>query len=287
MIEYSQLHSIPEEYIQSKVSEFLIEDIPDGDKTTAYSLMDVHETGVAEIQAVTDLIFVGHHIIPWFFNTGCSTDIQAKDGDYIAAGSCIGTIQGTVTSILERERIMLNLIQRLCGIATLTRRFVEIARNSGIKIMDTRKTTPGLRLFEKYAVKQGGGTNHRLNLSTGILLKDNHIKAAGSVHAAVSSCKRYNSLLPIELEVDTLDQILEALNLGVDGFLLDNMTPDITRKAVGIIRDYPNGDKFFIESSGGITLETLPDYLDTGIHAVSVGALTHSVHNSDIRLEFI
>jgi nicotinate-nucleotide pyrophosphorylase (carboxylating) len=287
LIEYPQYHHIPVEYIKNKVAEFLSEDVPDGDKTSEFSLIDPQKTGVAEIQAVTDQVFVGKYIISHFFGDECTTKINVKDGSFVSAGDIIGMIKGPMITILGRERIMLNLVQRLCGIATLTRRFVNMSAHSGLKILDTRKTTPGLRLFEKHAVVVGGGTNHRLNLSTGILIKDNHIKAAGSVKAVVNQCKSQNPKLSIELEVDTLEQIYEGLDAGVDGFLLDNMNPGKTIEAVNTIHNFPGGEKIFIESSGGITLETLPGYLNTGINAVSVGALTHSVQNSDIRLEFI
>jgi nicotinate-nucleotide pyrophosphorylase (carboxylating) len=146
--------------------------------------------------------------------------------------------------------------------------------------------TPGLRLFEKYAIAAGGAYNHRLNLSEGILIKDNHIRSAGSVTAAIHSATSSLSGFPLELEVDSLDQIIEALTMHVDGFLLDNMTPDLIRQAVGLIRNSKQGSKIFIEASGGITDKNLSSYLDTGINAISVGAMTHSAISKDIRLEF-
>jgi nicotinate-nucleotide pyrophosphorylase (carboxylating) len=155
-----------------------------------------------------------------------------------------------------------------------------------VRILDTRKTIPGLRLFEKYAVTVGGGWNHRLDLSSGILIKDNHIQAAGGITNAVNKIRKKNYNLPIELEVENLKQIKEGLNAGVDGFLLDNMTPVNIRKCVSIIRSHPNGKTIFIEASGGITLKTLPDYVNTGIDAVSVGALTHSAKAANIHIEF-
>jgi nicotinate-nucleotide pyrophosphorylase len=182
---------------------------------------------------------------------------------------------------------MLNLIQRLCGIATLSHEYAEIAKPSNVKILDTRKTTPGLRLFEKYAVAIGGAFNHRLNLSDGILIKDNHIVAAGSVTNAIISARKKGIHLPLELEVDNFDQIHEALKTGVDGFLLDNMKPETIRSAVSIIRASQNGEDVFIEASGGITLENIHPYLDTGINAISIGALTHQAVSKNIRLDFI
>ena len=165
--------------------------------------------------------------------------------------------------------------------------YSELAKPFGVKILDTRKTTPGLRLFEKYAVTCGGAYNHRLNLSEGILIKDNHIVAAGSVKAAVENIRRIDTSLPIELEVDTTEQIKEGLSAGVDGFLLDNMDPEKISESVQIIRNFSGGESLFIEASGGITLENIQGYLETGINAISIGALTHQIKSKDIRLEFI
>jgi nicotinate-nucleotide pyrophosphorylase (carboxylating) len=181
---------------------------------------------------------------------------------------------------------LLNLLQRLCGIATQTLDYAKIASPYGVKILDTRKTTPGLRLFEKYAVAVGGGFNHRLDLSSGILIKDNHIQAAGGIDAAVRKIRGGNHTLPVELEIDRIDQIHEGLAAGADGFLLDNMSPEECRKAVEMIRHSPGGGDIFIEASGGITLSALSDYVSTGVNAISVGALTHSVKAADIHIEF-
>ena len=211
--------------------------------------------------------------------------VEVNDGDELMPGDIIGTIEGSSQYILSRERIMLNLIQRMCGIASQTREYFYLAQPYGIKILDTRKTTPGLRLFEKYAVKCGGGFNHRLNLSDGILIKDNHIKAAGSVKKAVESVRINNSQLKIELEVDTFGQIKEGLEMDVDGFLLDNMSPTQIQKSLKMIRSYSNKNHF-VEASGGISLKNIENYLKTKVDAISVGALTHQVQSKDIRLEF-
>ena len=164
---------------------------------------------------------------------------------------------------------------------------MQLAHNTNVKILDTRKTSPGLRLFEKYAVAVGGAYNHRLDLSDGILIKDNHIVSAGSVKKAIQSVKKTYPNLPLEIEVDTLKQIKEALIIGVDGFLLDNMNTETVKEAVEIIRNSKNGYKIFIEASGGIVKNNIKKYLDTGINAISIGAITHSVKSKDIRLEFI
>lgn len=286
MIKYHQYRTLPSDYIQQKFHEFWEEDLPNQDKTTR-AIFSPDSNSKAEIQAVTDQIFAGAEILPYSFGEQCQVDVKVPDGASVKAGTVLGIVTGATLLLLERERTMLNLLQRLCGIATMTRKFTSLPGSEKIWILDTRKTTPGLRYFEKYAVVVGGGRNHRLDLSSGILIKDNHLQAAGSIHAAVESIRAQDYQLPIELEVDNLEQVEIGLAVGVDGFLLDNMTPEKTRNAVDMIRKYPNGDDIFIEASGGINIETVSGYFDTGINAVSIGALTHSSRGTDIRLEFI
>ena len=286
MIEYPQHKKLSDEYIIGKINYFLAEDIPNGDITTESTTSDNSEI-TAEIHAAEKLIFAGSEIIPHCFGKKCHVTINHKYGAMLSYGDGIGVGTGAAREILSRERVMLNLIQRLCGIATLSHEYVEIASPFNVKILDTRKTTPGLRLFEKYAVAIGGAFNHRLNLSHGILIKDNHIIAAGSVTNAIESARKKGIHLPLELEVDNFDQIHEALKTQVDGFLLDNMKPETIRSAVSIIRASQNGEDVFIEASGGITLENIHPYLDTGINAISIGALTHQAISKNIRLDFI
>ena len=286
MIEYPQHKKLSDEYIIGKIADFLVEDIPNVDITTESTTPDNSEI-TAEIHAVEKLVFSGSDIIPHCFGKNCQVTINHKNGAMLSKGDVIGVVTGSVREILSHERIMLNLIQRLCGIATLSHEYAEIAKPSNVKILDTRKTTPGLRLFEKYAVAIGGVFNHRLNLSDGILIKDNHIVAAGSVTNAIISARKKSIHLPLELEVDNFDQIHEALKTGVDGFLLDNMKPETIRSAVSIIRASQNGEDVFIEASGKITLENIHPYLDTGINAISIGALTHQAVSKNIRLDFI
>ncbi len=286
MIEYPQHKKLSDEYIIGKINYFLAEDIPNGDITTESTTSDNSEI-TAEIHAVEKLIFAGSEIIPHCFGEKCQVKINHKNGAMLSNGDVIGVVTGSAREILSRERVMLNLIQRLCGIATLSHEYAEIANPFNVKILDTRKTTPGLRLFEKYAVAIGGAFNHRLNLSHGILIKDNHIIAAGSVTNAIESARKKGIHLPLELEVDNFDQIHEALKIRVDGFLLDNMKPETIRSAVSIIRASQNGEDVFIEASGGITLENIHPYLDTGINAISIGALTHQAISKNIRLDFI
>jgi len=286
LIEYPQHKKLSDEYIIGKINYFLAEDIPNGDITTESTTSDNSEI-TAEIHAVEKLIFAGSEIIPHCFGEKCQVKINHKNGAILSNGDVIGVVTGSAREILSRERVMLNLIQRLCGIATLSHEYAEIANPFNVKILDTRKTTPGLRLFEKYAVAIGGAFNHRLNLSHGILIKDNHIIAAGSVTNAIESARKKGLHLPLELEVDNFEQIHEALKTRVDGFLLDNMKPETIRSAVSIIRASQNGEDVFIEASGGITLENIHPYLDTGINAISIGALTHQAISKNIRLDFI
>lgn len=284
-MEYTQYKSLPDNYVVEKINEFLLEDMPDGDKTTE-GIFSSKQISKAYIQAEEDLVFAGEFVLPYFFPNHDSFALNFCDGDPVKSGDIIAKVEAPTEFILKRERVLLNLIQRLCGIATLTEKYAKIAKPYRVKILDTRKTTPGLRLFEKYAVTCGGGYNHRLNLSAGILIKDNHIKAAGGIKQAVSMIKSLNYGLKVELEVDNLEQLQEGLEIGVDGFLLDNMSVKDILQAVFTVREYLFGDKIFIEASGGITLNTLSEYVKTGVNAISVGALTHSSKSSNIHIEF-
>lgn len=285
MINYPQYTSLPDDYIERKIREFLAEDSPNGDITTSLTI-DEKETTIAELLAEQDLIFVGEKIIPHFFSDKVKVEIFAKDGDLIQNGGLIAKFTGMTREILTVERTLLNLIQRLCGIATELKKFTEVADKYSVKILDTRKTIPGLRLFDKYAIAAAGGKNHRLDLSSGILIKDNHI-ANKDLFELLTKVKNNNaSKLPIELEVDNIQQLKIGLSVGIDGFLLDNFKPSEVRIAVDLIRKSRNGNEIFVEASGGINLSNFRDYLDTGINAISVGALTHSVKAANIHLEF-
>lgn len=286
MIEYPQIVTIPEQYLRKKIKEFLEEDSPEGDRTSL-AIFRTNEKTSAIIQSQEDLVASGLEFIRYFFDERTKVEIYYKDGDFIPSNALMAKISGFALDILCKERVILNLIQRLSGIATMTSKYVKIAKPYNVKILDTRKTTPGLRLFEKYAVKCGGGHNHRFDLSSGILIKDNHIAAAGSVSKAVKKAFDVCYPMKIEVEVDNLQQILEALETGVDGFLLDNMPPDMIKKAVSMIRAYPGGEDIFIEASGGINLDNLSSYVDTGINAISSGALTHSAKSSNLHMEII
>ena len=207
-----------------------------------------------------------------------------EDGSIVQPGSVVLALEGPSRSILMAERVMLNLLQRLSGTATLTGMYVEMIEGTGAKILDTRKTTPGLKLLEKYAVRCGGGFNHRLTLGDGVLLKENHIAAADTLRHAVESARRLSpSLLRIEVEVERLDQLAECLVLpDVDGVLLDNMDLASMREAVSLRN--ASGRRLFLEASGNITLERAREVAETGVDFLSVGALTHSAPAADLSL---
>ncbi len=280
MNNYNQHNMLNKNHIINKINEFLEEDMPNGDITTEATIQE-NISVRADIIAMEPMVFAGEQILPECFDSGL--ECYKKDGDQLECDEIIATVNGDAKSILSRERVMLNIIQRLCGIATHTRKYVELAKPFDIKILDTRKTTPGMRLFEKYAVKCGGGHNHRFSLSDGILIKDNHVESAGSIKNVL---KMISDKYWIELEVDNINQIKEALRSNVNGFLLDNMAPPKIIKCVELIRSHPMGQTIFIEASGGINLKNINPYLDTGIDGISIGALTHQINSCDIKLEF-
>ena len=208
----------------------------------------------------------------------------AASGESAAAGRRLAEVSGNARAILSAERVALNLVQRMSGIATQTRRYVEAVRGTGCAILDTRKTAPGLRIFDKRAVADGGGVNHRFGLDDGILIKDNHIAVAGGVRAAVNSARAQAPFgLRIEVEVESEAQLREAIAAGADIVLLDNRTPAEISRLVSVCR--AENPRVRIEASGGVTLETVRAFAETGVDFVSVGALTHSVRASDVSLD--
>ena len=211
----------------------------------------------------------------------------AKDGDRLARGLGVMRIEGSSRSILMAERVMLNLLQRLSGTATLTRAFVDAVAGTGSRILDTRKTTPGLKILEKYAVRCGGGSNHRLTLADGVLLKENHIAAAGGILAAVASARATApNLVRVEVEVETLEQLAECFAIAdIDGILLDNMSLEQMREAVALRS--AAGSRVFLEASGNLSLDRARAVAETGVDFLSVGALTHSAPAVDLSLRFV
>lgn len=280
---YKQTSELPDKYVRDKLAEFFKEDIPAYDVTSEATIPEKKKVA-AKIVAAEDLVFAGSKIIEVAFENCDRIDLYLLDGASVLKGDAIAQITGDAKEILAKERVVLNLLQRLCGVSTLASKYAKITNPRGVKALDTRKTTPGIRLFEKFAVAAGGGANHRMDLSSGVLIKDNHIAAAGGVKAALENLAKANVSLPVQLEVDTIEQIKEALEIGVDAFLLDNMDPKTVRTATKLIRKRDSG--IFIEASGGITLETLDDYAKTGIDAISVGAITHGAKSVDIKMEF-
>jgi nicotinate-nucleotide pyrophosphorylase (carboxylating) len=211
-----------------------------------------------------------------------SFSVAKPDGSHVEAGETIASVSGKAAPILIGERVALNFLGHMSGIATATARFVEAVESHGAKIVCTRKTTPGLRVLEKYAVRCGGGLNHRFGLDDAVLIKDNHIVAAGGIKPAVERVRAgIAHMMKIELEVDTLEQLEQALALGVDTILLDNMPPDTLRKAVAMT----NG-RAALEASGNVTLATVRAIAETGVDYISSGAITHSASNLDLGLDF-
>lgn len=207
--------------------------------------------------------------------------VEAPDGSDVAAGDVVASLDGAARALLSGERVMLNLLGRLSGIATATAAVVRAVEGTGAAIKDTRKTTPGLRALEKYAVAVGGGVNHRFGLYDAVLIKDNHIAAAGSITAAVGRIReRWDGTYAIQVEVDTLAQLEEALACRVEAVLLDNMPPDLLRRAVAIA-----GKRCHLESSGGITLANVRAVAETGVDSISLGWLTHSARSLDLGLD--
>src|SRR4051794_11375284 len=207
-----------------------------------------------------------------------------NEGERLVVGSVLAEVEGTARSILAAERVVLNLLMHLSGVATLTSRYVVAVAGTGAEIADTRKTTPCLRLLEKAAVRAGGGTNHRTGLDDGVLIKDNHLVLAGGVTAAVRRARKHAPhLLKVEVEVENLEELEEAIGVGVDAVLLDNMTPEEVREAVGLVHSDAPG--LLVEISGGVNLQTVRSYAEAGPDLISVGALTHSAPAADISLE--
>ena len=286
-IEFEQITRVDPEWVREHIARFMAEDTPNGDVTTEAIVTELTPVA-AKMVAVDDFVFCGAQVIPYCFPESCSVKIFCSDGDSVSSGQTFAEIRGSAVPILTHERVALNLIQRLCGISSETKKYCDLDLPENFKVMDTRKTTPGLRLFEKYAVAVGGGWNHRLDLSRGILIKDNHLKATGSVKAAVERSRKQNMKnLPIELEVNTLEQLKEGLELDVDGILLDNMSTEMVKEAVSIIRDRPGGDAIFVEASGGINYKALESYAWTGIDGVSMSTITAQVSPVDIKLELM
>lgn len=261
----------------------LKEDITSEDITTN-SVMPSFQMGEVELICKQDGVIAGLEVFKRVFellDEKTETILYAKDGDFVKNGDKIGVVRGDIRVLLSGERTALNYLQRMSGIATYTRSIADLLKNSRTKLLDTRKTTPNMRVFEKYAVKVGGGCNHRYNLSDGILLKDNHIGAAGSVRKAVEMAKEYAPFVrKIEVEVENLDMLSEALEAGADIIMLDNMSVEDMKTAVNMVQG-----KAETECSGNVTRENIERLVDIGVDYISSGALTHSAPIMDLSLK--
>ncbi|HZS29886.1 MAG TPA: carboxylating nicotinate-nucleotide diphosphorylase [Gaiellaceae bacterium] len=265
------------------VAAALAEDLGSGDATTQALVPEdarcraellLEEPGVVCGVPVVDAVFRA-------LDPAVTLEPKLEEGATVAdVPVVLAEIAGPARAILSGERVALNLLGRLCGIASLTRRFVELTDGTRTKILDTRKTTPGLRALEKYAVRCGGGTNHRAGLYDGVLIKENHIRVAGGIRQALASLNGNAAGLPVEIEAETLEQVLEAVEAGAPRILLDNMSPEQVREAVSAV-----AGRAELEASGGMSLATVRAYAETGVDFVSVGALTHSARSLHVSLE--
>lgn len=240
--------------------------------------------------AKQDLILAGLEVADAVFGSFdpyLQIESTVGDGEEVTNGKIFARIKGDAQILLAGERVALNFLQRLSGIATMTRKYVDAIAGTNARIVDTRKTTPGLRMLEKYAVKTGGGQNHRLGLDDGVLIKDNHLAMAGGVVEAVRRAREVaGHLHKIEVEVATLDQVIQALDAGADILMLDNMTPEMVRQSVEIIHSRePEDRRTLTEASGGINLQNVRAYAEAGVDLISIGALTHSAPAVDISFK--
>ncbi|MDA8215163.1 MAG: carboxylating nicotinate-nucleotide diphosphorylase [Nitrospiraceae bacterium] len=262
----------------------IYEDIGHGD-ITSLLIVPEYKKAKASIIAKEDLILAGVPFIKEVFNAidpGVEIQIFFDEGSRVKKGDIIAKISGSARSLLAGERISLNILQRISGIATMTNQYVKKVNGLPVKIADTRKTIPGMRLMEKYGVRIGGGVNHRFGLYDGILIKDNHIKVAGGVKRAIELAKKGHHLLKIEVEVKNLDELKEALDAGADVIMLDNMSITDMKKAVKIAKG-----KAILEASGNVNLENIRSIAETGVDIISIGALTHSARAVDTTMKIV
>jgi nicotinate-nucleotide pyrophosphorylase (carboxylating) len=267
--------------LAAQVRAWLAEDLGDGDRTTAAVItanvrcsasLLLNESGVVSGLEVCQAVFQQ-------LDRGISFEARCADGDRLQPCE-LARVEGAAAAIMAGERLALNVLGRLSGIATLTRRYVEAVAGTGATILDTRKTTPGLRALEKAAVRHGGAVNHRFGLYDGILIKENHLRLAGGIRTAVERARLTGSA--VEVECETLEEVAEALAAGADRILLDNMPPERLAKAVALARG-----KAELEASGGITLDTVRAVAETGVDFISIGALTHSAPSLDVSLDVL
>ena len=267
------------------IKEALQEDISSEDVTTN-AVMKEAVTGEVQLICKQDGVVAGLDVFRRVFeilDENVKIDFYCKDGDEVKKGELMGVVTGDIRALLSGERVALNYLQRMSGIATYTHSVAKLLEGTKTKLLDTRKTTPNMRIFEKYAVRVGGGCNHRYNLSDGVLLKDNHIGAAGSITKAIQMAKAYAPFVrKIEIETETLEQVAEAVEAGADIIMLDNMTPEVMKQAVALI-----DGRAQTECSGNITKENIARICEIGVDFVSSGALTHSAPILDISMKHL
>jgi len=267
---------------------FLAEDIGSGDITTE-TTVSATQRARGEVIVKAPLVLAGIELFAEVFHLldlTTEAEIFFHDGEELTPGKIPAQVNASARALLTGERVALNLLQRLSGVATLTRRFVRAIEGTGAEILDTRKTTPGLRALEKYAVRVGGGKNHRKDLGEAVLIKENHIRLAGGVSAALTGAQSAKGRARwIEIEVTNLDELSAALVHNPDVILLDNMSPSLVRQAVGVVRKHSAPNKIRTEASGGIALDNVREFAEAGVDWISVGALTHSAPAVDISFE--
>jgi nicotinate-nucleotide pyrophosphorylase (carboxylating) len=277
--------ALPENFdIDAFVQRVLEEDLGTGGDVTSNATVAGDARFTAEMNARQPIVVAGIGIAAGFFRAldgDVTIEQLASEGDRIEHGATLMRLSGNARAMLAAERSALNTLQHLSGIATLTRQYVDAIAGTGAVLLDTRKTIPGLRIFEKYAARMGGAQNHRMRLDDGVLIKDNHVAVCGGVAEAVRRAKAANTGLQVQVEVDRLDQIEPALDAGADRLLLDNMDPAMLREAVRLV-----GGRVPLEASGGVTLETIRFLAETGVDFISVGRITQSAPAVDVGLDY-
>ncbi|MEX0705145.1 MAG: carboxylating nicotinate-nucleotide diphosphorylase, partial [Nitriliruptoraceae bacterium] len=271
------------------VTRALEEDLAQGVDVTSVATVPDDATGSATLVARADGVVAGLDLVAEVYrqvDERVTVERVAADGDRVTRGDAVARVDGPLRAILTGERTALNLVTHLSGVATATRAHVDAVAGTDCVVRDTRKTTPGMRQLEKAAVRAGGGVNHRVGLFDGLLVKDNHVVAAGSVGAATRAALDAAGGLPVQVEVDDLDQLREAIDAGARDVLLDNFTPDLVRQAVTIVRALESGHgRILLEASGTLRLDTVREYAEAGVDRVSVGAITHSAPQLDLALD--
>jgi nicotinate-nucleotide pyrophosphorylase (carboxylating) len=277
---------LPESFdVAEFVRRVLAEDLGQGGDVTSNATIDADARFTAEMNCRQAIVVAGLDLAAAFFRAldpQVGIEQLVKDGDRVVHGTVLMRLSGNARAMLAAERPALNTLQHLSGIATLTRSYVDAIAGTGATLIDTRKTLPGLRVLEKYAVRMGGGENHRMRLDDGVLIKDNHVAVCGGVAEAVCRAKAANTGLQVQVEVDRIDQIEPALAAGADRLLLDNMDPAKLREAVALV-----GRRVPLEASGGVTLETIRFLAETGVNYISVGRITQSAPAVDIGMDYV